>query len=183
VISIPSALIGAVVLLLLILVWIRSASVSQHSSSLWSPPPEEIEAGEPCPLEFVSRIFSGEDLGFISRLESSYLERLFRRERNAVAQLWVRQISAAISQILREHLEASRQSHDLEFRTEAAIFLRYTELKLICAVLSASIELVGPQRLRGLALHASKLTQSIGDAHRAFAFATQTREAGGAGSR
>ncbi len=171
-------------LLLVILVWVRAGAKLQESNSAWDPaPPQEDESAEACASEYVSRIFSDEDLDFIARLESPYLERLFRRERNAVAHHWVHRTSAAISQIMREHLETSRQSHDLEFATEAGIFLRYAELKLICAVLSAGIELAGPQRLRGLATHADRLTQGIGDVQRALAAATQSREIGGAAPR
>jgi len=179
-----SALIGAAVLLLLLLVWIRAHSTSRGTSSAWEPSLyEKGDKVEACPPEFVSHIFSGDDLLFILHMESPRLERLFHRERNAVAHLWVRQTSAAIGQIMRQHLEITRQSHDLEFATEAGIFLQYAELKLICIILSASIELAGPQRLCGLAVYADKLTQSIGDAQRAFAAVTQNREIGGAGSR
>jgi hypothetical protein len=138
---------------------------------------------EVCPPETVEQIFSDADLEFILRMKSPQLERLFRRERNAVAHLWVQQTSTAISQVMRQHLETSRQSHDLEFSTEAGIFLRYAELKLICGVLSVSIELLGPQKIRGLAVYADRLTQSIGKVQRALAAATQTREMGGAESR
>ncbi|PYU69272.1 MAG: hypothetical protein DMG49_13785 [Acidobacteria bacterium] len=176
-----SALIGAVVLLVVILVWIRADLRSRHLPSVldqWLP--DQGEAAEVCPPEFVSQIFSGQDLRFISRLESPDLKRHFLRERRAVALLWVQQTSAAIRRIMRRHLEASRLSADIEFATEARIFLQYTQLRLICCLLILLIELAGPQRLHGMALYTDRLTQRIGDVLREFASGARLREMDGA---
>src|SRR5262249_29368082 len=101
---------------------------------------------------------------FVSLLRSHGLERLFRRERNAVALFWVQQTSAQVGRIIRQHREASRQSSDLEIATETRIFLQFALLKLICVILVASIGLVGPCRLRGAALYAERLSGHIGRA-------------------
>ncbi|HXN94453.1 MAG TPA: hypothetical protein VN879_08115 [Candidatus Acidoferrales bacterium] len=178
-----SALIGAVVLLVLILVWIRADSTSRHPpSALDAWLPDEGDTVEVCPPEFVSQIFSGQDLAFISRLESPDLKRHFLRERNAVALLWVRQTAAAIHRIMRRHLEASRLSEDIEFAMEARIFLQYAQLRLICALLFLLIGLAGPQRLHGMALSADKLTQRIGNVLREFESGARTGEMDGARS-
>jgi hypothetical protein len=183
VIGTSSALIGAVVLLVLILVWIRADSASRHlPSNLDAWLPDQGDAVEVCPPEFVSQIFSGQDLAFISRIESPELKRHFLRERSAVALLWVQQTTAAIRRIMRRHLEASRLSEDIEFAMEARIFLQYAQLRLICAVLFLLIGLAGPHRLRGMALRADKLTQRIGDVLREFVSGAQAREMDGARS-
>jgi hypothetical protein len=169
VIGISGALLVAVLLLFLILVWVR-ATLGQRdllSDSDASLPHESGDVGA-CPQEFVSRIFAGEDLEFISRLELPHLEKFFRRERNAVALLWVQQTSAAIRRIMRQHLETSRRSKDLNFGTEARIFVQYAQLRFICEVLFVSIELVGPQRVRGLAMYAEELTKHLGHAQLEF---------------
>lgn len=176
-----SALIGAFVLLGLILVWIRADLTSQHLPSVldgWLP--DQGDAVEVCPPEFVSQIFSSQDLAFISRLESPDLKRHFLRERSAVALLWVQQTTAAIRRIMRRHLEASRLSEDIEFAMEARIFLQYAQLRLICGVLFLLIGLAGPQRLHGMALRADKLTQRIGDVLREFETGACAREMDGA---
>jgi hypothetical protein len=183
VIGTSSALIGAVVLLVLILVWIRADSTSRHPPSVldaWLP--DEGDTMEVCPQEFVSQIFSGQDLAFISRLESPDLKRHFLRERNALALLWVRQTAAAVHRIMRRHLEASRLSEDIEFAMEARIFLQYAQLRLICAFLFLLIGLAGPQRLHGMALGADKLTQRIGNVLREFESGARTGEMDGARS-
>jgi hypothetical protein len=183
VVGTSSALIGAVVLLGLILVWIRADATSRHPPSVldgWVP--DQGDAVEVCPPEFVSQIFSGQDLAFISRLESPDLKRHFLRERSAVALLWVQQTTAAIRRIMRRHLEASRLSEDIEFAMEARIFLQYAQLRLICGVLFLLIGLAGPQRLHGMALCADKLTQRIGDVLREFESGARTGEMDGARS-
>jgi len=179
--GISSVLVGAVVLLVLILVWIRADSTSRHLPSV----PEEWlsdqgDAAEVCPPEFVSQVFSAQDLAFVSRLESRDLKRRFLRERCAVALFWVQQTTAAIHRIMRRHLEASRLSEDLEFAVEARIFLQYAQLRLICAALFLSIGLAGPQRLHGMASLANQLTQRIGDMLKEFESGARTREMDGA---
>jgi hypothetical protein len=165
VIGIYGALFVAVLLLLLILVWVR-ANLAQRNelSNYQASLVHENEGLEACPQEFVSRIFEGEDLKFVSRFESPQLQKFFRRERNAVALLWVQQTTAAIRRIMQLHLETSRRSRDLHFGTEAKIFAQYAQLRFLCGVLFISIGLVGPQKLRGVALYAQELTQQLGHA-------------------
>jgi hypothetical protein len=175
-----SALAGAIVLLVLILVWIRSDSRSRHLSAVrdeWLP--DQDGPVEKCPPEFVSRIFSSQDLTYISELESPVLKRQFLRERNAVALLWVQQTTAAISRIMQHHLGASRQSRDIEVAVEVRIFLQYAQLRFICGLLFFLIALAGPHRLRGLALRADRLTQRIGSVLSEFESGNRTRELDG----
>jgi hypothetical protein len=181
VISTSSALIGAAVLLVLIFVRIRADAKSRHLPSVpdeWLP--DQAGAAEACPPEFVSQIFSGQDLEFVSQLRSPSLKGHFLRERSAVALLWVQQTTAAIRRIMSRHLEASRLSEDIEFSVEARIFLQYAQLRLICGVLFLLIGLAGPHRLYGMALRANKLTQRIGDALGEFESGAREREIGGA---
>jgi hypothetical protein len=183
VIGTSSALIGAVVLLVLILVWIKAESASRHlPSGLDEWPPDQSDAEDLCPPEFVSQIFSGQDLAFISRLESPDLKRHFLRERTTVALLWVQQTTAAIRRVMRRHLEASRLSEDIEFASEARIFLQYAQLRLSCGVLSLLIGLAGPQKLRGVALYVDGLTQRIGNVLRGLESGSGPREMDGAPS-
>src|SRR5205807_2029959 len=171
------------VLLVLILVWIRADSASRHVPSVldeWLP--DQDGATEICPPEFVSQIFSGQDLAFISRLESPDLKRHFLQERSALALLWVQQTKAAIRRIMRRHLEGSRLSEDIEFATEARIALQYGQLRLICGVLFLLIGLAGPQRLHGIALYVDGLTQRIGSVLRELESGSPTREMDGAPS-
>ena len=178
-----SALFGAVVLFVLILLWIRADATSRHLLSAldesFSEPDEFVEV---CPPEFVSQIFSGQDLAFISHLESPELKNQFLCERRAVALFWVKQTTAAIRRIMRHHLQASRVSEDIEFSTEAKIFLQYAQVRLICGALFLLIGLLGPQRLRGMALRANRLTQRIGSTLSEIESGTRTGQMDGARS-
>lgn len=174
------AIAGAIVLFLVLLAWIRAESSSKDSRSDWDASPgEKGENVETCSAEIVSRIFSPEDLKFVSGIESPRLDRLFRRERTAVALRWVQETSAFISSIMRRHLEASRMRADLEIATEARIFLQYARLKLDCGILFVLIGLLGPQRLAGTALYAEKFLQRIGEGLPEFQLAAQLREPNG----
>jgi hypothetical protein len=169
VIGLSGALFVAFLLLFLILVWVR-ANLRQrddlsNQETLLAHDSEDLEA---CPQEFISRIFEDEDLKFISRFESPQLQNFFRRERNTVALLWVQQTSATIRGIMRQHLETSRRSKDLKFGTEVAIFAQYAQLRFLCGILFVSIGLVGPQKLRAIALYAQELTEQLGHAQLEF---------------
>jgi len=70
VIGTTTALIGAAVLLVLILAWVRGQSASRHLPAVmdeWLTGQDDL--AEACPPEFVSQIFSSRDFEFISRLE------------------------------------------------------------------------------------------------------------------
>jgi hypothetical protein len=55
------------------------------------------------------------------------------------------------------------------------IFLRYAELRMVCALLLISIELAGPLWLRGLAIYANKMSEQLGQTHEAFLAAADAK--------
>jgi hypothetical protein len=175
---------GAVGSLLVLLAWVRAEASSKDSLSAWDASFRGLDQSvEGCLPEIVSQIFSANDLNFILGFESPDLERLFHRERTAVALHWIQETSAIISRIMRGHLEASRLSADLEIVMEARILLQYARLKLNCGILFVLISVLGPQRLAGMALHAGRLTQRIGGALREFQSSAHLQEPDGSGSR
>jgi hypothetical protein len=176
-IGVSIAFVISMLLLFLLGVWRRATVTARELSpdggmlgdSAHIPP-------ESCPAEYVSKIFSRDDWEFVAAMKSPSLERFFREERKSLALLWVQQTSADIRKIMRQHAELSRRSEDLDFVTEMKLFSRYAELRMICGILVLSIELAGPLWLRGLALHASKLSQRIGQAQEAFHAAADTAQ-------
>lgn len=177
------ALLAAAALILLLIAWIRADKALRDlpfGSEAWSASLDESEALEACPPEFVSQIFSSGDVTYVAGLNSRELEQQFHHERNGVALLWVRQTSAAVQQIMRRHLEVSRRSRDIEFMTEARIFLQYAELRAACALIFVGIGLAGAQKVRGVALYADQLSQRIGQAAREFDAGLRAREMKGA---
>jgi hypothetical protein len=166
-------IIGGLLLLLLLLLATRGISAARGLSTRSDLPMGDDAADlVPCPQEFVPKIFSRADWEFVSQAQSPKLKKLFRRERKAVALLWVRQTSAAIQRVMREHAAAARQSHDLEFTTEVRLVLLYGELMLLCGLLLLAIQSAGPLWLRGVALYADSVSQRIAGAQQAFAAAT-----------
>ncbi len=158
-------MISFLLVVLLLCVWRGKAQAAQQLPPKSELTPRE-EGGEPeaCPPEIVSRIFSGDDWHFVEGVRSPLVKKLFRRERKAVALIWVQETSAGIRRVMREHLESARRSHDLEIASEAKIFLQYAQLQSACGVLFACIELAGPQRLRGFAIYTDALARRIADA-------------------
>src|SRR5947208_4209721 len=59
---------------------------------------------------------SRDDWDFVSKMNCAGLEALFRRERRAVALLWVRHMAADIRAVMREHAAAARRSPNLKDR-------------------------------------------------------------------
>jgi hypothetical protein len=183
VIGMTGALLAAAALAFLLLAWLRADKALRDlpsGSAEWFPGPEEDADISPCPPEFVSQIFSGNDRAYVLGLNSRELERRFYHERNGVALLWVQQTSAEVRRILRRHVEASRRSQDIEILTEARIFLQYAQLRAACTLLFVGIGLAGAQEVRGIALYTDRLTQRIGEALREFDAGLRAREMKGA---
>ena len=110
-----------------------------------------------CSEEIVDRIFSVGDYHFVRELNSPRLQRIYRRERKAIARHWLHQVSAGVRTILRDHLHASRSSQNLEIAGEFGILFRYFKLRLLCGLIGVSLLLVQPGMLRALATRASGL--------------------------
>lgn len=177
------AFLAAAALVLLLIAWIRADKALRDlpfGSEQWATSPDENGEMEACPPEFVSRIFSSGDLAYVGRLNSRQLERQFHHERNGVALLWVRQTAAGVQRIMRRHVEASRRSQDIDFMTEARIFLQYAQVRAACALTFVGIGLAGAQRVRGVALYADQLTQIICQVAREFDAGLRAREMKGA---
>jgi hypothetical protein len=139
------------------------------------------DAAEPCPEEFVYRVFSRGDWEFVRGLKAGNIERLFEQERKKVALVWVRQTSATIGKVIHKHAEAARQSKNLEFSTEINILAQFLTLKVVCGILFIAIQTAGPVRLSGLARFAQRLSQRVMTSQESFQ-AGLLAKAGGAGT-
>jgi hypothetical protein len=184
VIGIPTAvLLGSVLLVLLLLLAARGSAAAREIASSSDVSLLDDEGGfDPCPPEFVTRIFAPDDWEFVRDAKSRELQRLFRRERKQVALVWVHQTSMAIRRIMREHTEITRQSRDLHFATEAKLVLLYGELMLICRMLFLAIQSAGPERVGGLAVYADTLSQRLARAQQDLKVVTTSQEFHGASS-
>jgi hypothetical protein len=163
-----SSLIAGAALLLLLLAVVTQRLLAARD--LQEPPLArgDEDSSEPCPQEFVSRIFSRDDWDFVRRVQSGSIERLFERERKKVASVWVRQTSAMIRRVMREHAQAARQSKNLDVRVEIKILTQYLALMAVCAILSMAIQIAGPLWLGGLAHFAQRLSLRVAKAQESF---------------
>jgi len=174
---ISASIVGGLLFTILALVWLKGASAARGLSSRSDVPlPDGVEKMAACPPEFVPRIFSREDWTLVSDTHSRQLMKLFRRERKAVALIWVQETSAAIQRIMREHVRISRRSADLEFKTEMALFFFYAQLMFVCGVLFLAIQTVGPVWLQSLAVHAERLSQRVTQAQESFKAGVSARQ-------
>ena len=169
-------LIAAIVLLLLLMAvatkgWMASRELQDTALA---------DTAEPCPEEFVSRVFSRGDWEFVHGLKVTSIERLFERERKKVALIWVRQTSAMIRQVMHEHAAAARQSENLEFSTEINILAQFLTLMALCGILSLAVRIAGPLWLGGLAHFAQRLSQQVKNLQESFQAGVMAK-AGGAG--
>lgn len=153
-----SVITGVALLLLLMAVatkgWLASRRLQASATS-------EEDPTEPCPEEFVNRVFSRADWEFVRGLKAGGIERLFEQERKKVALVWVRQTSALIRKVMSEHTRAARQSKNLDFSTEINIFAHFVMLMAVCGILSMAIQIAGPLWLGGLAQFAQNLSQRV----------------------
>lgn len=150
------SLVAGITLLLLLLAVITQGWLASRESALSDGAQEP---ADPCPEEFVSRVFTRADWDFVRAMKSESIERLFEQERKEVALIWVRQISAMILQVMREHALAARRSHDLVYSTEIKILGQFLTVMAACGMLSISIRLAGPLGLAGLAQFAQSAAQ------------------------
>jgi hypothetical protein len=156
-----ASLVAGAVLLLLLLAVIAKGWLAARQLQDVAPASREEDAMEPCAEEVVSRIFSRADWEFVRGLKAGRIERLFEQERKRVALVWVRQTSATIRKVMREHAEAARQSANLQFSTETNILAQFLTLMAVCGTLSMAIQIAGPLWLGGLAQYAQRLSQRV----------------------
>jgi hypothetical protein len=152
---------GAFLTVVLLLVW-RSARLPGQISS------DAFFAGHDwsaCPDEFVSEIFTPDDWEFVAAMNSPPLKELFLKERACVARAWIRHTSGSIRHIMREHLQLSRRSADLEIGAELQIYATYALLQTACVALLVSLEFAGPVRLRTASLQLYRLSERFTQAH------------------
>jgi hypothetical protein len=152
---------GAFLTVLLFLVWRTSRVPSQFSNAAFF----DEQDWAACPAEFVSEIFAPEDSEFIDSLNSPLLKDFFVKERASVARAWIHHTSASIRHIMREHLQLSRRSPDLEIGTEFQIYATYILLQSACIALLLSLEFAGPARLRAVSLQFHRLAERFSSAH------------------
>jgi hypothetical protein len=152
--------IAAVLFLVLLLLFATSGNSSAAQNFLDEQSEFLIQrAKSPCPPDFVRRLFSRQDWEFVTDLQSPALIRIFKRERKAVGLHWVRGLAIEISQTMREHTRAARQSADLNVADELQVFCRFAGLRILCGLMEILIGFVDLPTLLKVATRAAKLSE------------------------
>jgi len=129
-----------------------------------------------CPSEFFARVFSDEDAVYVLAINSPELVKFFVRERKQVALAWIQQTSAIVQRTMDEHKAIARVSRDLVPATEVRLWCSYYWLMFVCGALSSAVQLLGPTRLRTIAVYADAHSQRLARVQQSFKAVTSPRE-------
>lgn len=95
------------------------------------------------PQGLVRRIFSRDDLEFVLSTDSPEIRRIFLKERNRVAIMWVERVRGHIELLRRLHLGSARFYARLEFRSEMALAWNFAVLLVSCRALQMAFAVGG----------------------------------------
>lgn len=107
------------------------------------------------------RIFGPQDWDFIRHEAASDIQRLFERERTALALSWLRRTRKQASLVMRAHVAEVRVSKNLQRTTELKLLLSYLSLVALCDFLICLVGLRGPAHTRKLVRSTFSLTTRL----------------------
>ena len=114
------------------------------------------------PRVLVERIFATEDLDFISRQTPPQIQRMFLRERRAIALSWLRETRRQAARLVDFHLRVVRRNVNLRPAAEIGLAFRYVLFLLESGVLGLLIQLGGPFHSRRMVGYAVGVAQQLG---------------------
>lgn len=154
--------IGIAVLILLVL--LVQNRVATHSEGVRSGELQDtlatLELDMPSPT-LAKRIFALDDWDFVSRRAPPAVQRLFTKERKALAFVWLRNTRRIVGKLMDFHRRRVRGNSDLNPLTEVKLGLNYLFFLLVCNVLMGMIWAIGPFRARAMALYAADRAEHI----------------------
>ena len=160
-----SGLVAVVILGSLILVFgirliVQSATSSTRSSSVTLE--EFASAREALDTAFVEaaaieRIFSPEDMVFISHASSPNARRLFLEERKALAIRWLRKTQKQVAQLMDLHLRIAGDTHEASPRFELKLAAKYLVFLFVSYLLLFLLWLRGPFKASRVVAYTSRV--------------------------
>lgn len=158
-----SGLLAIVILGLLILIFglrrvLQSPYTSTQSPSITLE--EFANAREALDAAFVEaaaieRIFSTEDMEFISHASSPKARRLFLEERKALAIRWLRKTQKQVGQLMKLHFRLAGHTHEPNPRFELKLTVKYLSFLLVSYLLLFLLWLRGPFKARRVVAYTS----------------------------
>ena len=162
-----TGLVAIVILGLLILIFgLRLVLQSPHTNTL-SPSvtlEEFASAREALDTTFVEaaaieRIFSTEDMEFISHSSSPQARRLFLEERKALAIRWLRKTQKQVAQLMDLHFRLAGHTHEPNPRFELKLGTKYLSFLLVSYLLLLLLWLRGPFKARRVVAYTSHVAR------------------------
>ncbi len=153
----------ALLLLILLIFWVQRAIASSRGGEL-----PEVERDltalqfELPPRTLVERIFAPQDWEFVSRQAPPQIQRMFLKERRAIALLWLRQTRRQAACLVDFHLRVIRRNVNLRPAVEIRLAFQYVLFLLESEVLGVLIWLVGPFHSRRMVDYAAGVAQQLG---------------------
>jgi hypothetical protein len=153
-------ILGSLILVLGIRLIVQSATSSTQSSSVTLE--EFASAREALDTAFVEaaaieRIFSPEDMVFISHASSPNGRRLFLEERKALAIRWLRKTQKQVAQLMDLHLRIAGNTHEPSPRFELKLAAKYLVFLLVSYLLLFLLWLRGPFKARRVVAYTSQV--------------------------
>ncbi|HXM94616.1 MAG TPA: hypothetical protein VN943_08175 [Candidatus Acidoferrum sp.] len=158
-----SGLLAIVVLGILILIFglrlvLQSSNTSTQSQSVTME--EFANAREALDTVFVEasaieRIFSTDDMEFISRSGTPKVQRLFLKERKALAIQWLRKTQKQVAQLMDLHLRLAGYTHEPSPRFELKLTAKYLKFSLVSYILLLLLWLRGPFKAKRVVAYTS----------------------------
>jgi hypothetical protein len=149
---------GTLVLIFGLRLVLQSSSASTQSPSVTIE--EFATAREALDTAFVEaaaiqRIFSTEDMEFISHSSTPKVQRIFLKERKALAIQWLRKTQKQVTQMMDLHLRLAGYTHEPSPRFELKLTAKYLTFFLVSYILLFLLWLRGPFKARRVVAYTS----------------------------
>ena len=115
------------------------------------------------PRHLGERIFGAQDWDFVRRETALEIQRMFERERSALAISWLRRTRRQVSLVMRTHRAGVRASKSLQRMMELKLLFNYLSLVTLCDLLIVWVWLRGPVRTRELVRSTLRLMSRLRD--------------------
>jgi hypothetical protein len=142
---------GTLILILGLRLVLQSSNASEQSPSVTIE--EFANAREALDTVFVEaaaieRIFSTEDMAFVSHASARKVQRRFLKERKALAIQWLRKTQKQVAELMDLHLRLAGYTHEPSPRFELKLTAKYLSFLLVSYALLFLLWLRGPFKAR-----------------------------------
>jgi hypothetical protein len=126
--------------------WVWDAIVHRKTTELLAPRHHSGSRSVSSRRDLGERIFGPQDWDFVLRETPSQIQRVFNRERTALALAWLRRMRRRTSQVMHAHVAVARNCEHLQIAIELKLALSYVFFLILCNSLIGWVWLRGPVR-------------------------------------